>query len=296
MTIDSVNEYEYSYYTTSNYSLLKSKIHIIQPNDTINAISNPHKLLFHNNNSEINIKVYRGEIFIVSVYAVGAVAPTAVSARISNTARLKSNTQLLQNISQEDSILVYNLYSTQDKEELTLHPSGLCSEEGKVIVHVIFNNCPVGFRQSNDECICERRLMKYTTKCIIDEDIFIMRKSGSTFWMNFSYENGTYNGLILYKNCPEEYCKAETVNISLDNPDIQCALNRSRVLCGACVTNHSLMLGSSRCYLSQYLLSSAPPFCCCWNSYCCLPVHLETDSSHWNDKQCDTLCQHCAGK
>ena len=119
--------------------------------------------------------------------------------------------------------------------------------EWALTVHVIFKDCPVGFNLSNDECICEQRLMKYTTKCIIDEDIFIMRKSGSTFWMNVSYENGAYNGLILYKNCPEEYCKAETVNIPLDNPDIQYALNRSGVLCGACATNLSLMLGSSRC-------------------------------------------------
>ena len=35
--------------------------------------------------------------------------------------------------------------------------------------------------------------------------------------------------------------------MSLDNPDIQCALNRSGVLCGKCATNHSLLLGGSRC-------------------------------------------------
>ena len=35
--------------------------------------------------------------------------------------------------------------------------------------------------------------------------------------------------------------------MSLDNPDIQCANNHSGMLCGACATNYSLMLGSSRC-------------------------------------------------
>ena len=248
-------------------SLLKQKIHIIQPNNTINAISSSsYKLLLINNSNSdrFEIRVDKGERFHVLVNAVtqeGAIVPTVVSAKRSNTIRLKSNTQLLQNLSRDNSILVYNLYSTQDKEELTLHPSGLCSEEGKVTVHVIFKDCPVGFNLSNDECICEQRLMKYTTKCIIDEDIFIMRKSGSTFWMNFSYKNGTYNGLILYKNCPEEYCKAETINIPLDNPDIQCALNRSGVLCGACVTNYSLMLGSSRCHVcSNTYLTLLLPF------------------------------------
>ena len=63
------------------------------------------------------------------------------------------------------------------------------------------------------------------------------------------YENGTYHGLILSKACPAEYYKTETIAISLDNPDTQCTLNGSGVLCGACATNHSLMLGSSRCHV-----------------------------------------------
>ena len=29
---------------------------------------------------------------------------------------------------------------------------------------------------------------------------------------------------------------------------------------------------------------------CPRNCSCCLPVYLEADSSHWNDKQCHTLC------
>ena len=235
--------------TITDYSLLKSKIHIMQPNNTINAISSqPYKLIFRNNSE---IRVHKGEKFNVSVYAVaqdGSNAPTIVTAIQSSTARLKSN-QISQNLSQDDSILVYNLYSTEDKEQLTLLPAGPCSDEGNIVVTVILEDCPIGFRQSNDECICEQRLMKYTTNCTIDEDISIIRNSGSTFWINASYyENGTYHGLILSKACPAEYCKTETIAISLDNPDTQCTLNGSGVLCGACATNHSLMLGSSRCH------------------------------------------------
>ena len=231
-------------------SSLKSKIHIMQPNNTINAISSqPYKLIFRNNSE---IRVHKGEKFNVSVYAVaqdGSNAPTVVTAIQSNTARLKSN-QISQNLSQDDSILVYNLYSTEDKEQLTLLPAGPCSDEGKIVVTVILEDCPIGFSQSNDKCICEQRLMKYTTNCTIDEDISIIRSSGSTFWMNASYyENGTYHGLIFSEACPAGYCKTETIAISLDNPDTQCTLNGSGVLCGACATNHSLMLGSSRCHV-----------------------------------------------
>ena len=233
-----------------DYSLLKPSIYIVQPNNSINTISSkPYKLLFHSNNSDrFEIRVYRGENFNVSVYAVaqeGSRVPTTVTARPSNTARFKSN-QRFQNLSQNNSILEYNLYSTEDKEKLTLHPDGYCSDEGKITVYVIFEDCPIGFSKSDDKCICEQRLMKYTTTC---ENIYIMRNSGSRFWVNASYQNGTYQGLILYKTCPVDYCKTETFNITLDNPDIQCALNRSEVLCGACITNHSLMLGSSRCHI-----------------------------------------------
>ena len=92
--------------------------------------------------------------------------------------------------------------------------------------------------------------MKYATTCTIDEDgIISILQNNAKFWINGSYANGTFIGVILCDTCPVEYCKTETIAISLNNPDIQCALNRSGVLCGACVTNHSLMFGSSRCHV-----------------------------------------------
>ena len=55
--------------------------------------------------------------------------------------------------------------------------------------------------------------------------------------------------MIGYKTCPSYYCKTGEVTLSLENPDTQCDLNRSGLLCGECATNHSLMLGSSRCHI-----------------------------------------------
>ena len=119
-----------------------------------------------------------------------------------------------------------------------LYPDGLCSDKGKITVKVKLKDCPPGFIVSKGKCTCT-----------INEGIFIVRYSGSRLWVNASYENGTYHGLIIYKACPVEYCKTKTINIFLDKPDTQCALNRSGVLCGACVTSHSLMLGSSKCHV-----------------------------------------------
>ena len=238
---------------------LEHIIKYIQPNSNgINLItSQPYTLCFCGSDCRytrpitINTTIYRGQKFNVSLYTIaqgGTSVSTTVTARTSVTARLKSN-QTSQTLSENCSILTYNLYSTENNEELVLHPDGLCSDKGKIIVKVQLEDCPPGFILSTDECICDKRLMQYNLTCTIDEDIFIVRYSGSRLWVSASYENGTYHGLILYKACPVEYCKTETINISLDKPDTQCALNRSGVLCGACVTSRSLMLGSSRCHV-----------------------------------------------
>ena len=248
---------------STNYKLLESKF-LLQPNNSIYGISSyPYKLCpcgkttICDKGITIN-NIYRGQTFTVSLYALaqaGNHVLTTVTAKMSVTARLESN-QTYQKLSQQYnnnncSSLVYNLYSTEAHEELKLYPDGPCGTTSYISFPVEFLPCPPGFIQSNDECICEQRLMKYTTTCTIDKDsiISIMRNSGSKFWMTSFYENETYKGLILCETCPAEYCKTKTVAISLDNPDMQCALNRSGVLCGACIANHSLMLGSSRCYL-----------------------------------------------
>ena len=233
---------------------LEHIIKYIQPNGNgINLItSQPYTLCFCGENycKYIHaVNTIRGQKFNVSLYTIaqgGISVSTTVTARTSVTARLKSN-QTSQTLSENCSILTYNLYSTENNEELVLHPDGLCSDKGNITVKVRFEDCPPGFTLSKDECICDKRLMQYNLTCTIDEDIFIVRYSGSRLWVNASYENGT-RGLILYKACPVEYCKTEAINISLDEPDTQCALNRSGVLCGVCVTNQSLMLGSSKCH------------------------------------------------
>ena len=59
-------------------------------------------------------------------------------------------------------------------------------------------------------------------------------------------------GYVIHPNCPLDYCRTPTENISMsfslsNGANAQCAYNRSRVLCGACQKHLSLSLGSSRC-------------------------------------------------
>ncbi len=95
---------------------------------------------------------------------------------------------------------------------------GGCRDTGlaRAVINVTFLKYPDAFNQSGDHCTCEDRLLAYNAECIItDNEFYIKRKAGSTFWVNALYLNGDYEGLILYKTCPKEYCKTGEVDINL---------------------------------------------------------------------------------
>ena len=220
--------------------------------------SEPYQLCFCVKERQSNcteqkyIEVYRRQTFHVSLTALDQTA-TSVTTKItavSATSRLNSE-QSSQTLEPECSTLPYNLYSTQDTNQLILYPDGPCRDTGlaRVVVNVRFRQCPDGFMKSGDSCVCEERLNEYNASCTVNDNVTISRQAGSEFWVQGLYKNGTYQGLIHYKTCPRDYCKAEEVTISLENPDTQCDLNRSGLLCGKCDTDHSLMLGSSRCHV-----------------------------------------------
>ena len=198
------------------------------------------------------IEVYPGQKFHVSLIALDQ-TDTSVTTKItaiSATSRLNSD-QSSQTLEPECSTLWYNLYSTQDTDQLILYPDGPCRDTGvaRAVVNVVFKLCPDGFMKSGENCVCEEILNEYNANCIINDNPTISRQAGSEFWVQGWYENKTYQGLIHYKTCPRNYCNAGEVTIALENSDTQCDLNRSGLLCGECATNHSLMLGSSRCHV-----------------------------------------------
>ena len=139
----------------------------------------------------------------------------------------------------------------KDYEELILYPDGPCRDEGyaRAVINVIFWSCPVGFMQSGGKCVCEERLQKYMyhANCTISIEISIMRSAESHLWIGTLYKNDSFQGLILYESCPRDYCRSGNVAVSLQDPNSQCDHMRAGVLCGSCLTNHSLMLGSSHC-------------------------------------------------
>ena len=73
-----------------------------------------------------------------------------------------------------------------------------------------------------------------------------------SFWIACDNSNINSNGYITYKYCPLDYCLPPYVKIQINltttnGADVQCANNRSGLLCGSCQPGLSLSLGSSRC-------------------------------------------------
>lgn len=240
------------------YQFLSEKYFEVESSENRSLTSQPYQLCFCVNNSNYDcsggarsVEFYRGQTFRLSLLAFDQgrnITATLVTVRINSAARLQVNqsTQVLPPVC---STLTYNLFSTDQYEEIILYADGPCRDTGlaKVLINVTLLPCPDAFTLSGERCGCEERLEALGASCEIDETIYITRKAGSKFWIGTLYVNGSYKGLITHGTCPVEYCKETSVNITLDNMDAQCSKNRVGLLCGSCAEHYSLMFGSSRC-------------------------------------------------
>ena len=196
--------------------------------------------------------VYPGETFQVSVVASGR-QNTLISAEVrshiqGNNGELQKS-QYSQETNSYCTPLNFTMFSLSNSVLLQLNEVGACGTFGYILnIHLTVNQtCPPGFNISEmtESCVCEKRLQRFTNSCNITSGK-ITRESGQQFWVRYVHENES-QGLILHQLCPFDYCTSGRVDFSLNNTDIQCAHNRSGLLCGACKTNYSLVLGTSYC-------------------------------------------------
>ena len=136
----------------------------------------------------------------------------------------------------------YNQYRVGTLDSLT----------APITVTVKLQPCPIGLElsaitSSNTYyiCHCEFQLRRYVYDCIVVNHRGEHFRNGTT-WIGCSDGNQS-NTILAHHLCPFDYCKAEPVGVNLYNPDLQCALNHSGILCGGCPPNLSLAIGSSRC-------------------------------------------------
>ena len=199
--------------------------------------------------------VFPGETFQVFVVAVGQ-----RNGSVQSTVRSTTNSgnlqayQYLQQANYTCTELNYTLFSLSQSVNIDLHaevsPCSKVSEAdpGAFFLEVNINQtCPPGFALSLSEgsCICDARIQMYDHQCnITNGKGLITRECGQQFWVG--YDNQIY-GVILHPHCPFDYCVSHTVVFPLKGTDIQCAHNRSRLLCGTCKIGYSLVLGTSHC-------------------------------------------------
>ena len=240
----------------------KSEIHSIS--------SQPVRVCFCNSEHEPDcsyqpptITVKKGEAFNVSVVAVDQVNYTVdanVTIFISSSDGGFGEGQQTQSVGRNCKNLTYNVFSSYDSETINLFADGPCGNAALSTSHITINFnecvCPVGFELLSNskssircECVCDSKLFPYITDC--NHATAAVFRIGTNSWI--SYTNNTDSpGYVIYPYCPFDYCKLLTENVSINfnipnGANIQCAYNRTGVLCGSCIEKSSLSLASSRC-------------------------------------------------
>ena len=110
-----------------------------------------------------------------------------------------------------------------------------------LLIHIEMLLCPLGFEYDNKSmtCECDSKLVEYGINCSIDTQT-IRRKT--SLWITTAK-----GGVIVHDHCQFDYCKPESFDLNLKDPDEQCAFNRFGILCGACQYNLSHVFGTSAC-------------------------------------------------
>ena len=206
----------------------------------------------------MGLHILHGETFQVSVVAVGqrdGTVPCTVRGTIRNWIDSSPvnllHHQYLQKTNNTCTKLNYTVFSLSQKVKIELYPEDSpCSQylDRKMEISVNLNQtCPPGFNISEEarSCICEQRLTQYINHCNITNGLGqITRESSQHFWVGFNHST---HELILHPYCPFDYCVNDAVVIPLNNTDMQCAYNRSGLLCGRCREGYSLVLGTNQC-------------------------------------------------
>ncbi|XP_064388790.1 uncharacterized protein LOC135336843 isoform X2 [Halichondria panicea] len=173
--------------------------------------------------------------------------------------RLKEGQAQQETVGNQCTELEYNAFSQDSSAQVELYADGPCNNLGisRHILNISFLKCD----QSSIECKCDCDPVlqqEYQITNCSEKNGTIKLESNNNIWIGVT--NTTNGSGYVVSNCTFDYCVLKPVNISLSNPDEQCAYNRSGVLCGECESGLSLVLGTSRCELcsNTYLLQLLP--------------------------------------
>ena len=78
----------------------------------------------------------------------------------------------------------------------------------------------------------------------IGNSIGMIERMRNNFWIS---QLNTDLLIIHEYRCPLDYCKDVHIDVSFNDPSVQCDFNRNGTLCGQCAEKFSLALGSLHC-------------------------------------------------
>ena len=254
----------------------KAMFHFQEPQWQSSVIcSNPTRVCVCNhdiydcNITKYNVTAYPGETFQIPAVTVGqmfgaipfTVQTKFIQGNSSRPPQMKP-LQRTQDVRRTCTNLTYTIMSSHQVEEMVLTvekldtrlPAGYFVrnrqvEKIKLVfkdlhVYISLRPCPLGFVLYSSACICHPQLQQHGINCNIDSQT-VSRQS--SMWINATCVNRSQNGIIVHEHCPFDYCKPESFELNLEDPDEQCAFHRSGILCGACQRNLSQVFGTSRC-------------------------------------------------
>ena len=255
------------------YLELVSNLNFSHPQKMSLISSEPSKVCVCSNNTvQCNRmpnrkSVYPGQLFEVEAALVGDMNGTTngvIHAKLWGDEVTLGD--ILQNVQQASltncTKLIYSISSRNVTSStfLTLSPTQTLTnsqEEIEVESTTYFEKsiqllpCPLGFSLLNDvsECGCHPKLSSINITCNITS---LELSTNGKDWIGMKYLD---NIMYYSKYCPSNYCKEKYLSVHLnDTPgqvsldqDVQCAYNRTGILCGGCPVNLSLALGSNRC-------------------------------------------------
>lgn len=191
----------------------------------------------------VNETKMRGELISINIAAVDqneTAVQSVIRASYSEVGAQLDKGESTREIKNRCSELRYHIYTAETSATLILKSDGPCinSQLSLLILNIDVVPCAQGFEQSEDRCICDRRLTDITN-CNIDTQS-VQRKGN--IWLRY---DEMY--LKINQHCPLDFCQVTNSSISIMLPDQQCANHRSGVLCGSCQQNFSMELGGSKC-------------------------------------------------
>ena len=250
--------------SSQNSSEVFDKITKMSQNQTIS--SDPFKIRTCDGDKVADKEVFPGEMFHIGVKAIGqrnglshGIAQITIVSS-GNSISLGSYNQSRQEVGPNCTSLQLTLL-TQEIADITLQVlADTCvgqwsnfPKNNALTITLVTKPCPEPlFDINNRACKCSQRLDRFNATCDISKQSIVKPKT-EDFWLG--YDNAT-NELIINPVCPFYYCVFEEVSFSLNDTDLQCANNRSGLLCGACSEGLSLTLGTHKCSkCSNYYLA-----------------------------------------